>query len=861
MHEVFKKFNWFDPLGMITPIVLMIVLVGVWLSQGYFFFHVLVELFAVLVGLMIAIIAYFMYKFNRNDFILFLGIGFFWTALLDLFHMLSYNGMNIYTDLATQNPSTTLWICARLLQVGTLLLAPFVHFNTISSRTGFVLVGLIALGAYVGAFMGAFPVMYAATEGLTAAKIASEYIIMIIALIALIVYRSNRGEYHPFMYRMIQLSLLFFIAAEVCFTLYIDLYGFMNFLGHIFKFLSYWMIFSGVVITAFKEPFSLLSRESSAYDAIPVPVIVVDSEGIIRQTNRATSQCSSRDSSELIGQNNHLLLHPPEVSPNECSVCQAISKGDFGTFEVEFSGQYKQYTISPIKTHGVITGTLQICIDITKQRQAEHTIIQKGTLINTIINTAPVRLFWKDNDSVYMGCNNLFAQDAGMKDSSQIVGKRDSDLPWKAQAELYTLDDQQVIQNGIVKINYEEPQERGNEDANWLSTSKVPLRDKINGSIIGVVGAYTDITDIRQTQIKLKESEKFYRTVFASVHEAILILENHIVVDCNALALSLFDIGRAKLIGSNILSLPYEIECKEESFHHYLDLAYQGEYVSIQCSLHLKNLPEEIKIVEFTLSGFAEKDENKLVMLARDITARAEEERTYRMQMRQAQMGEMISMIAHQWRQPLAIINAIISRMRLEVMLSGEEGAFSDNLIKIEEQSAHLSQTISAYRDFFRPDKPKEYFDISVLIHNAMNLIDHTLKNHGIMIETVLRHDSNLLTYRNEILQVLIALLKNSLDAFVENEIINGKILIILDRDADYCILRIRDNAGGIAPEVINKLFTPYFTTKTKNNGTGLGLYMSKMIIQDHCNGFLEVESENTESIFTIKLPFEKDLV
>ncbi|MCX6062064.1 MAG: PAS domain-containing sensor histidine kinase, partial [Campylobacterales bacterium] len=433
-------------------------------------------------------------------------------------------------------------------------------------------------------------------------------------------------------------------------------------------------------------------------------------------------------------------------------------------------------------------------------------------------------------------------------------------LPWKAQAELYCSDDQQIIQNGIVKINYEEPQERGKEDASWVSTSKVPLRDKINGSIVGVVGAYIDITDIRQTQMKLKESEKFYRTVFASVHEAILILENHIVVDCNDLALSLFDMGRAELMGKDILSLPYEIECKEEHFPYYLDLAYQGEYISIQCSLHLKNVPEEIKIVEFTLSGFEEKDENKLVMVARDITARVEEERTYRMQVRQAQMGEMISMIAHQWRQPLAIINAIISQMRLDEMLSGEEdGKITDNLIKIEQQSIHLSQTISAYRDFFRPDKPKECFDISVLIHNAINLIDHTLKNHGIMIETVLRHDSNLLTYRNEILQVLIALLKNSLDAFVENEIVNGEISIMLDRDADYCILKIRDNAGGIAAEVIHKLFIPYFTTKSKNNGTGLGLYMSRMIIQDHCNGFLEVESENSEAIFTIKLPLKKD--
>ena len=119
------------------------------------------------------------------------------------------------------------------------------------------------------------------------------------------------------------------------------------------------------------------------------------------------------------------------------------------------------------------------------------------------------------------------------------------------------------------------------------------------------------------------------------------------------------------------------------------------------------------------------------------------------------------------------------------------------------------------------------YFNISVLIHNAISLMDQTLKNHGIMVETVLKYDSNLLTYRNEILQVLMALLKNSLDAFVEKQITNGEISITLDKDINYCIIKIRDNAGGIASEVINKLFIPYFTTKTKSNATKVFIYFN----------------------------------
>lgn len=531
MLKKFKKFDCFDPIGIITPIVLIMVLIAIRLNEGYLFFHVLVELFTVIVGVMIAIIAYFMYKFTRNDFLLFLGIGFFWTALLDLMHMLGFYGMNIYADILTPNPSTTLWICARVFQIATLLLAPFIHFKRFSPRSVFILVGLAALSTYFATFMGVFPQMYVSPEGLTTIKIVIEYALMIVSLITIQLYRSKRGEYHPFMYQMIRSSLLFIIAAEGCFTLYIDVDGYMNFLGHIFKFLAYWMIFRGVVITALKEPFSLMSRVSSAYDAIPVPVIVVDTDGIIRQTNRAITQCSSVN--DLIGQDNHTYLHPPGIDAEECRVCQAIERGESSTFEVTFGDKYKQYTISPIITDGVLTGTLQICIDMTAQREAEHRLIKEGTLLKTIINTVPVRLFWKDKDSVYMGCNNLFAQDAGLHDSAEIIGKRDVDLPWHEQAALYYQDDQEVIQNSMVKINYEEPQQRGKEEANWVSTSKVPLREEADGPIVGVVGSYTDITDIRRTRLQLKESETFYRTIFASVHEAVCILSNDIIIDCN----------------------------------------------------------------------------------------------------------------------------------------------------------------------------------------------------------------------------------------------------------------------------------------------------------------------------------------
>lgn len=217
-------------------------------------------------------------------------------------------------------------------------------------------------------------------------------------------------------------------------------------------------------------------------------------------------------------------------------------------------------------------------------------------------------------------------------------------------------------------------------------------------------------------------------------------------------------------------------------------------------------------------------------------------------------------MIAHQWRQPLAIINAIASQLRLKEILKEDENSdLIDHLIKIEQQSLHLSQTISDYRDFFRPDKPLEPVALTELIDHTLDLIDHTLKSKGISINKVVHTPSTVHSYKNEIIQVLISLFKNACDAFEENNIFNRQIEIEINHNDLYGIITLKDNAGGIPEDIRNKIFIPYFTTKSHSHGTGLGLYMSKMIIEDHCRGLLEISSSNQETTITIKLPYTSE--
>lgn len=376
-----------------------------------------------------------------------------------------------------------------------------------------------------------------------------------------------------------------------------------------------------------------------------------------------------------------------------------------------------------------------------------------------------------------------------------------------------------------------------------------------NGTITGFLCSGDDITEIRDTQNKLIESEDFYRTIVTSIDKAILILENKHIVDCNDVALSLFDTSKESLLGSDIDAFTWNFESPNHTFSYYLDHASHGEIARTECTFTTTH--NTTKILDLTLAQYGD-NINKIIILARDITDKIAKDKLLTMHSRQAQMGEMISMIAHQWRQPLAVINAITTQhLMKECMKDEPDTLLLSNLDKIEKQSLYLSQTINDYRDFFRNDKPKEKIDLSLFIEQALSLVDHTIKTNNIRIETLVNTYTEVYSYRNEVLQVIVTLLKNSVDAFLHNAIEKPLIIITIDHNDLYGLIKVYDNAGGIEEEYIKKIFDPYFTTKDHSLGTGLGLYMSKMVIEEHCKGILEVESKNDETTFTIKLPLE----
>jgi signal transduction histidine kinase len=220
-------------------------------------------------------------------------------------------------------------------------------------------------------------------------------------------------------------------------------------------------------------------------------------------------------------------------------------------------------------------------------------------------------------------------------------------------------------------------------------------------------------------------------------------------------------------------------------------------------------------------------------------------------QSRLAQMGETLSMIAHQWRQPLTAINANSNTLLLKAKRGNLNPKSTTELSEsIIQYTRHLSATIDDFRDFFRPGKVQRETTLEEIATTTLQLVQELLTNKGITVVQRIDCDATFYTYPNEIKQVLLNLIKNAEDVLIERKVSYPMITI----ESRECGLYVHDNAGGIDQEALQKVFDPYFSTKNKKDGTGLGLYMSKIIIEDHCSGSLRLYNEGDGAVAEIIL-------
>lgn len=221
---------------------------------------------------------------------------------------------------------------------------------------------------------------------------------------------------------------------------------------------------------------------------------------------------------------------------------------------------------------------------------------------------------------------------------------------------------------------------------------------------------------------------------------------------------------------------------------------------------------------------------------------------------RRAVMGEMISNIAHQWRQPLNTLGLVVQQAPLFYDSSEFSREFLEtNTAKAMELIQHMSQTIDDFRNFFRADKEMVTFGVNQVIEKVISFVEKSFMDQQISIVFEAKGDPEVNGYPNEYSQVMLNILMNARDALVNHDFAGATISILSFAEGDKTVVTIGDNAGGIADEILDKIFDPYFTTKGPDKGTGIGLFMSKTIIEKNMGGSLTVQNTGNGAEFRIE--------
>ena len=294
--------------------------------------------------------------------------------------------------------------------------------------------------------------------------------------------------------------------------------------------------------------------------------------------------------------------------------------------------------------------------------------------------------------------------------------------------------------------------------------------------------------------------------------------------------------------------------------------------LSLFITVHFRRIHDlQEKIVEDKTKELKELNANLELKISQEVSKNRKKDIIMFQQARFASLGEMLNNIAHQWRQPLGSISMIIqsfqTKMRLnKLSLDFVEQKVADALLLAQ----NMSNTLDDFKNFFSPNKSKNSFFIKDCVENSIELSKYFLNKENIKVDLIVKKNVKIYSFENELSHVFLNIISNSKDALINNISKDNRVIrVIVNSKKDFVFVNISDNGGGIPPLIMPKIFEPYYTTKYKSAGTGIGLYMSKQIIEKHIKG--QISCKNIEIIinnqkydgtsFLIKIPINKEII
>jgi two-component system CheB/CheR fusion protein len=595
-------------------------------------------------------------------------------------------------------------------------------------------------------------------------------------------------------------------------------------------------------------------------------VMTLDMSGNITMLNEQGCKLFGVKHDAIIGKNfiNHFI--PKEIQPEVTNVFNKVVNKDikivshYNNEIIDANGKTRfiAWTNNYIKDeNGNVIGLITSGIDISSERELSKKLSEEENLYKLTFEEADIGIAHTTLNGNWIDVNEYLCA---------LLGYTKEEFKRLHIADITHPDDMENDKKMIKELlnakreNYHTEKRYIHKNGNtiWVNTAVVLLKNELKEPLY-FLKIIRDITELKLLFYQLESEKTKLKNIIEFIPTPILLHdEDGKVLVANKILKE--QIGYTK---DEILDIDFLVEniCKEENKNEIKE--FFAKPFKTQRSnkkkfdIYSKSGKKRVGIFNSILLKNSYENKKKIVITVMvDITELQDKEEIMIAQSRQAAMGDMLAMIAHQWRQPLSIISMVSNNIHAQLELEGQVKPDETRkyLKVLDEQSSYLSNTIDDFRNFFKPDIAKEKISFNSLFQKILVLLQKTLQNNDITLKLPKNGNIEILTYPNQLIQVVINIINNSKDAIKESGNERGVITISIDKYEQNIVLKICDNGGGIDPSIKDRLGQPYVSTKSKN-GTGLGIYMSTVIASRHLGGRLYWDSNEKNTCFYIELP------
>ncbi len=594
-------------------------------------------------------------------------------------------------------------------------------------------------------------------------------------------------------------------------------------------------------------------------------LLTLDRDGNITMVNREGANLLKTTQEDLVGKNWIENFIPKKQKQEMQAVFASVVSGDH-----LLVSHYKNYIIDTEGTQHLlswtnhyikdadekITGVISSGIDISQEEALSKKLFEQENLYKLTFEQANIGIAHTTLDGHWIDTNGYLSELLGYT-KEEFLELSIADITHKEDRDV---DKQMIAQLMNKKNNYYQTEKRyihKNGSIIWVALSVVLLRDDF-GEALYLLKIIRDISQMKLLMYQLeKQNEKFEKIIEFTPIPLMLYDADGEILLTNKIFESTLGYSKNELATiDNLITILFKNETKAKI--KKIKKYYENPLAlnDVEQVIVTKSGEKRVGILNAVLLSKAEMDAKAMYLIAIvDITDLQKKDELMIAQSRQAAMGDILAMIAHQWRQPLSVISMLSNNVQIKLDL--DEDVTKENiehlLSSLNKQTQYLSQTIDDFRDFFKPDKVKEEVSMRTVIEKVTNLMSKTLQNNNIELVLPQNSDTKVSIYINQLLQVIINLINNAKDAIKTKNISDGRIELSLKEEEKAITLSVCDNGGGIDTSIKEKIGQPYVSTKSKN-GTGLGLYMSIMIVTDYLDGKIKWDSDEKGSCFHITL-------